>query len=503
MHTYLKKKLPWYRQWHESWVHGPSHWVIFACAIITSTTLFNYVVNSAPGKAVVSSMIPTAYAQVSGPVQVSTCATYSCLLTIPRSKLFMSPADANDLFIMFPNSRYNDFKKSNDGGLTWNATEPDALTAVSYMDFHAAISGDSAGNVYMVDPGRAAGGVYFRKINAPAETASDLQTPLTLTSSYIPSNVWTRSVVLAQDTQNIWVFYRTSASSVGNIRYFRSTNGGASFTQEGWVAQTNVEDMRVGVFMINGQPAVVLHYVSATPGLNLDYRYYVWNGSAFVLPTDGTVVANEATGAEREFSMSYVDNELHLVYNNRTKLRHAWKTYNNGSATWNYADIEALAYDPLDWQPNLTRHGNDLYMFYTRQETSTANNNNIYYRKWNKATQQWSNRIAITSDGACNRFAQGPAVVNSSANFIPVVWVTGTDCNATHNIKSVRITTSAGSCTEAWSCTGWSACAGGTQTRTCTDLNSCGTTTNKPTESQSCTVTDSTVPNVVSDLTAQ
>ena len=43
-------------------------------------------------------------------------------------------------------------------------------------------------------------------------------------------------------------------------------------------------------------------------------------------------------------------------------------------------------------------------------------------------------------------------------------------------------------CTESWSCTDWSSCSGGTQTRTCTDANNCGTTVNKPAESRSCTV---------------
>jgi len=43
-------------------------------------------------------------------------------------------------------------------------------------------------------------------------------------------------------------------------------------------------------------------------------------------------------------------------------------------------------------------------------------------------------------------------------------------------------------CTESWTCGDWSACANSQQTRTCTDANSCGTTTSKPSESQSCTV---------------
>jgi|GEM_PF-6896535 hypothetical protein len=42
------------------------------------------------------------------------------------------------------------------------------------------------------------------------------------------------------------------------------------------------------------------------------------------------------------------------------------------------------------------------------------------------------------------------------------------------------------SCAENWNCTVWSSCSSGSQTRTCTDSNSCGTTNNKPAESQSC-----------------
>jgi len=43
-------------------------------------------------------------------------------------------------------------------------------------------------------------------------------------------------------------------------------------------------------------------------------------------------------------------------------------------------------------------------------------------------------------------------------------------------------------CTENWSCTAWSVCTAGTHTRTCTDSNNCGTTTSKPSESQSCNI---------------
>lgn len=42
-------------------------------------------------------------------------------------------------------------------------------------------------------------------------------------------------------------------------------------------------------------------------------------------------------------------------------------------------------------------------------------------------------------------------------------------------------------CTPDWSCGFWTACEDGMQERTCTDVNSCGTTTGRPSTSQSCT----------------
>ena len=41
-------------------------------------------------------------------------------------------------------------------------------------------------------------------------------------------------------------------------------------------------------------------------------------------------------------------------------------------------------------------------------------------------------------------------------------------------------------CVEEWVCSDWSSCASGSQTRTCTDTNSCGTANNKPDEQKNC-----------------
>ena len=52
---------------------------------------------------------------------------------------------------------------------------------------------------------------------------------------------------------------------------------------------------------------------------------------------------------------------------------------------------------------------------------------------------------------------------------------------------NVTVTGGAGMpCIENWTCGAWSTCSSGTQTRVCTDANSCGTTGSKPIESQTC-----------------
>jgi len=99
---------------------------------------------------------------------------------------------------------------------------------------------------------------------------------------------------------------------------------------------------------------------------------------------------------------------------------------------------------------------------------SRANFQYIYFAdptncSTNKVTMSWYSKASVS-----------PNLLQS----IPLEPYT-TQCKEVYNIQS---------CIENWQCTEWSQCSGGTQTRTCTDLNACGTTVNKPIESQSCTV---------------
>jgi hypothetical protein len=59
-------------------------------------------------------------------------------------------------------------------------------------------------------------------------------------------------------------------------------------------------------------------------------------------------------------------------------------------------------------------------------------------------------------------------------------------CYNSVNTTNTTTTTNT-TCTPYWQCTTWSTCTSGTQTRTCTDANNCGTTSGQPAESQSCT----------------
>ncbi|MBI3115509.1 MAG: hypothetical protein HYZ09_03410 [Candidatus Kerfeldbacteria bacterium] len=61
-------------------------------------------------------------------------------------------------------------------------------------------------------------------------------------------------------------------------------------------------------------------------------------------------------------------------------------------------------------------------------------------------------------------------------------------CGTTTKKPATSQTCTAASCTESWTCGDWSACTSGTQTRSCTDANSCGTTASKPETNRQCVV---------------
>lgn len=81
------------------------------------------------------------------------------------------------------------------------------------------------------------------------------------------------------------------------------------------------------------------------------------------------------------------------------------------------------------------------------------------------------------------------------SNGIYSINVTANDTSGNINSAAANITINATICTPSWSCGAWGACNSTfNQTRTCTDSNSCGLTTNEPVTVQSCTPTVSCSP---------
>jgi len=81
---------------------------------------------------------------------------------------------------------------------------------------------------------------------------------------------------------------------------------------------------------------------------------------------------------------------------------------------------------------------------------------------------------------------------NGKYNFSATAWDSSGNGNTT-SLRTITINVTSVSCAENWTCGNWTSCSGSTltQTRTCTDQNSCGTNSSKPSTSQSCTVNPS------------
>ena len=98
----------------------------------------------------------------------------------------------------------------------------------------------------------------------------------------------------------------------------------------------------------------------------------------------------------------------------------------------------------------------------------------------NMATQNWQQHALIT-----------PNTISVDSNYFATIPDSSPLRGAGRYGDSIGGFTFGGapSCNENWQCTDWSICSGGTQTRICTDINLCGTTSSKPPETQSCTTT--------------
>lgn len=54
MHMFLREKFRWYKKWHETWIHGPTHWVVFTSAVFVAMLLFSYASSTGGGAGVIT-----------------------------------------------------------------------------------------------------------------------------------------------------------------------------------------------------------------------------------------------------------------------------------------------------------------------------------------------------------------------------------------------------------------------------------------------------------------
>ncbi|MBW2965767.1 cadherin repeat domain-containing protein [Candidatus Woesearchaeota archaeon] len=142
-------------------------------------------------------------------------------------------------------------------------------------------------------------------------------------------------------------------------------------------------------------------------------------------------------------------------------------------------------------------HTNSTTITITVQDTTppvwvqTPANQTLAYREnlnYNIAASDLAGISIYFINDTSNFTIDSTTGVLTNPNFLsPGIYSLNISVNDTsNNILSQIITITVNTCVESWSCSSWTNCLAGTQTRTCTDLNECGTESNKPSEIQSC-----------------
>ncbi len=103
-------------------------------------------------------------------------------------------------------------------------------------------------------------------------------------------------------------------------------------------------------------------------------------------------------------------------------------------------------------------------------------------------TLSWNNFVGyLINAGEQNYFE---FVANATKTGSYSITITTLDSSGAYSSTlSLEVSTT---CHPDWDCTSWSSCINSLQTRTCTDLNSCGNESGKPDEEQSCSSTSTT-----------
>jgi PGF-pre-PGF domain-containing protein len=197
------------------------------------------------------------------------------------------------------------------------------------------------------------------------------------------------------------------------------------------------------------------------------------NITANYLTTSGKLIANIARYQDvaiRGMNITVVNNVANIkIMISKLPSLPSNVPYDINGKVYNYISTDEQNFTDADIK--------SVNISFAVNKTWLTNNNvdasNITLYRW--ANNKWNDlsAVKVSDDGKEVFFTVSSPGLS--------VFIIGTKGGA-------PVVTETPACTESWQCTDWSTCTNSKQARTCTDSNSCGTTTSKPSESQSCTV---------------
>jgi len=195
------------------------------------------------------------------------------------------------------------------------------------------------------------------------------------------------------------------------------------------------------------------------------------------LTTGGKMIATIARKKDvaiRQLNITVVNNVANIkIMITKLPSLPATVSYDIEGKVYHYINIEKINITGADINKTFIKFAvNKTWLTDNSVDTS-----NITFYRW--ADNGWNDLDATKVD------EDEREIFYSAESLGLSVFVIGTKGGAPEILEEL--------CTENWSCTEWSVCVNNTQTRTCTDANACGTTVNKPAESQSCEVAEAEV----------
>lgn len=214
-----------------------------------------------------------------------------------------------------------------------------------------------------------------------------------------------------------------------------------------------------GTFTVNDTDTFkIIEIIITVVGQGNNVKITIKAGS---LPIGAPLPISEALGKVYKYldiTKGNISNANISLVQIKFKVAKTWLTNNNLSSD----SVALQRYSAGSW---------------TKLTTTKVDEDSDYY--YYVAETNALSTFAITAEEIKEKVACPYECCEGEAEYIDKSCAEGEQCEV-HTCKAPVV------CEEDWVCDEWSECADGTQTRSCTDRNNCGTEEEKPTESQSC-----------------